>query len=279
MSKLSILYRAYPLVSKQTLIEFSNKTEMMKVCLGSLKKSLDYSGVNFDFTFISDKCSQDQVDLVRMYFSGQENSYSEILLSGAGNCETFRLQIEQACKATSEYVLILEDDYYISLTDLAINLEALEKCKIDYTTFFYSADADPAFGNMRCELVNLIDDVTAIELPCTTLTFFARRTTLIEDKSLFLTFSDGNHDSSLWLRLTGNFILFLKNISRPLFYKNLKLYLSIIRRYIRFIAFKPDSRRRLYFIGDFSSVHLDSGSTFNENSIKYKLRAALRDDD
>ena len=130
---------------------------------------------------------------------------------------------------------------------------------------------------MRCGNINLTKDISAIELPTTTLTFFAKRETLIKDKNLFLTFSKGNHDSSLWLRLTGNFPSFLLKITRPLFYKNIKLYFSIIYRYIRFYRVRPVLKRKLFFIGDFSSVHLDSGSSLNTNSIKHKLEAELKE--
>lgn len=279
MPKLSVIYRAYPLVSKKTLIDFSNKTEMMKLCLKSLKNALKHADLDFEFTFISDNCSDEQIDLVRSYFSNEENRYKEILLSGLGNYETFRIQLKEACMSRSEFVLLLEDDYYVSLNDIAINIDALKICNLDYSTFFYPADADPSFGNMRCKDVNLTNDISAIELPSTTLTFFARRETLLKDKNLFLTFSNGNHDSSLWLRLTGNFFSFLLNITKPLFYKNIKLYLSIIYRYIRFYNVKRASTRKLFFIGDFSSVHLDSGASLNTNNIKYKLKKVLKEND
>ena len=260
---LSIIYRAYPAISKKTAIKFESKNDLMKFCITSLKNAL--VDVNFEFIFISDNCSQEQINTVNEIIYKLASDYSFIELSGVGNQLSFEIQINKAKECKYENILILEDDYYIDKYDIKENIIAIENETCQYSTFYYSPDADRSIGGMEKGIRLDNHGVAYTELPSTTLTFMTKKNILIEDSKYFMEYVNGAHDSSIWLKLTNNYFWFLTRIIKPMFFKNLKLYFSIIKRYILFLSTYKSPKRKLFFIGYGRSTHLDS------NGIYYKF--------
>lgn len=271
---ISIVYRAYPKISKVPVVEFGNKDEMIKFCLGSLKESL--GEMVYDFVFISDGCTNRQKEIVKDFFENSAENFLMIDTQGVGNQKSFELQIRSALSSRKPLILILEDDYYINKNDFDLCINVLKKGLSDYCTFYYPYDADSSTGGMS--LFNgtyIIDNVeiSYTRLPSTTLTFMTNFETLKEDYEYFLMFSKGAHDSSLWLRLTSNFLWFLTRIRHRLFYKNPKLYVSVIKRYLMFMTCLKLKRRTLVYVGTGSSAHLDSDGFNNRFNNKIVLKS------
>lgn len=264
---LTIIYRAYPGVSKRPLLNFSDKYEQMNVCLESLARQLH--GISFEFIFIDDGCTEKQVKLVVDRFSRSAARFEHVQLDKVGNQGSFRESVLAARRAEFDVLLFLEDDYYISDEDVSWNMEAISSKEADYSTFYYQNDSEWHVGNMCLPVsFSLQNGCQATLLPSTTLTFFAHRSILLEDEKYFLAFCDGVHDSSLWIALTGSFLHLIKNLRRPLFRNNLRLAASILKHYARLrVLFKLSPKSRsLAFIGGGRTFHLESTTMFNKFS-------------
>lgn len=266
-SVLTIIYRAYPGVSKRPLLNFSDKYEQMNVCLESLARQLH--GISFEFIFIDDGCTEKQVNLVIDRFSGSAVKFEHVQLDKIGNQGSFRESVLAARRAKFDVLLFLEDDYYISDEDVSWNIAAISSKEADYSTFYYQNDSEWHVGNMCLPVsFSLHNGCQATLLPSTTLTFFANRSILLEDQKHFLAFCDGVHDSSLWIALTGSFFHFIKNLGRPLFRNNLRLVASILKHYARLrVLFRLSPKSRsLAFIGGGRTFHLESTTMFDKFS-------------
>lgn len=270
---LSIIYRAYPEISKIPILKFKNKDEMLLFCLTSLKEAL--KEIEFEFIFINDGCTQSQQEIIHSLFRGE--NFKKIDNKENGNMQSFRTQMLQIHKVKYDKVLILEDDYFINKKDIKLNLDILDDPTIDYSTFFYPLDARNDVGGMKGKTSLHASGLNVTELFSTTLTFFGKRDLIKEDLDYFLTFSLGSHDSSLWLRLTGNFRNFLRKFNRPLFYKNPKLYASIIKRYLVFMLRLNKKSRKLFFCGTGKTTHLDNGAIYDIFSLEKNLIKKLND--
>jgi hypothetical protein len=268
LKKLSIIYRAYPGISKKPIIDFKDKDEMMAFSLTSLKKAL--KNVKYEFIFLSDNCTKSQINIVQDIMCQDAHRFTIKQLSGIGNMESFRAQMNTVNSTSFDHILILEDDYFVDKYDIDLNLKQLsENLDIHYSTFYYSIDSETTFGDMKIEQKEL-DNLTLTFLPSTTLTFFAKKDILLEDLNYFMEFSNGTHDTSLWLRLTGKFLWFLPKIRKPLFWNNKYLFLSVVKRYFTHMINYKVKKRKLAFIGLGRSTHLESEGVFNEfNLIKY----------
>ena len=268
MKKLSIIYRAYPGISKKPIIEFRDKDEMMAFSLTSLKKAL--RNVKYEFIFLSDNCTKSQVNIVKDIMSQDAHRFTIKQFSGIGNMESFRAQMNMVSSTSFDHILILEDDYFVDKHDIDLNLQELsENLDIHYSTFYYSIDSETTFGDMKIEQ-KVSDDFSLTFLPSTTLTFFAKKNILLEDLKYFKEFSNGAHDSSLWLRLTGKFLWFFPKIRKPLFWNNKYLFLSIVKRYFNHMLNHEAKKRKLVFIGLGRSTHLETEGIFNQfNLIRY----------
>lgn len=268
---LSILYRAYPFISKRPVIQFPNKDELLKFSLSSLCVSL--KGIEYEFVFLSDNCTSSQKAIVEGMLRGSATSFRIIELGGLGNQRSFAAQLGQVSACRYENVLLLEDDYYIGPYDIGLNIKALSESLGDYTTFYYPPDAESTVGGMSRGSRNsrFLKGFQGTVLPSTTLTFFSKKETLLADIRYFQKFASGAHDSSLWLRLTGSFLWFLTRLKYRQFYMLPKLYLSVIKRYIRHMCGLPVGSRRLVFVGTGLSTHLDSIGVFNRFSQEFFL--------
>ena len=268
MKKLSIIYRAYPGISKKPIIDFKDKDEMIAFSLASLKKAL--KNIEYEFIFLSDNCTKNQINIVENIMRQDARRFTIKQYPGIGNMESFSKQIDSVESALFDPILILEDDYFIDRHDIDLNLHQLaENIDIHYSTFYYSIDSENTFGGMKIAQKES-DNISLTFLPSTTLTFFANKNILLEDLKYFKEFSNGTHDSSLWLRLTGKFIWFLPKIRKPLFWKNKYLFLSIVKRYFTHMTKHKYKKRKLVFIGLGRSTHLETEGIFNQfNLVSY----------
>jgi glycosyltransferase involved in cell wall biosynthesis len=273
---LSIIYRAYPLISKISILPFSNKDEQMSFCLQSVKRAL--KNIAFEFIFVSDGCTEDQVRIVRGLFQESACNYKEVPLDRVGNQRSFGIQLREASGAMFDAVLLLEDDYFVAEEDIIWNLMVLQDSRVQYTTFYYPRDASFSVGNMqRGEMVcGPGQRYTVTRLPSTTLTFFATKRYLLEDLSAFAKFERGAHDSSIWLRLTASDFWFLRNITRPLFRSDLRLFGSIVKRYLRYLLTEQRKRRILVYCGGGRSAHLDCSAVSDTHNVTRYLHAQLK---
>lgn len=240
----------------------------MAFCLTSLKRAL--KSVKYEFIFLSDNCTEKQINIVQDIMGEGAHRFIIKELSGIGNTESFRAQMNTVSSTLFDYILVLEDDYFVDKLDIDLNLQQLsDNNEIHYSTFYYSIDSEPTFGDMKIEQAES-DSLSLTFLPTTTLTFFAKKNILLEDIKYFLEFSNGAHDSSMWLRLTGKFFWFLPKIKKPLFWNNKYLFISIVKRYFIHMMNHKVKKRVLVFIGLGRSTHLETEGLFNQfNLIKY----------
>ena len=137
-SDLAVVYRIYPMISREPLIFEEDKYQLVKFCLNSFKKSLGTLKVKI--WFLLDSCPPEYELLVKNYFNEED---LEILnLNKYGNEATFKLQIDillnQEC---SEYIYFAEDDYYYFPNQFEKMLSFLKKMKnVDFITPFDHLD-------------------------------------------------------------------------------------------------------------------------------------------
>jgi hypothetical protein len=276
MMQLSVLYRAYPEISKRTAIPFSDKAELMKFCVRSVARAL--TDIETEFIFFSDNCTEEQKRIVRDTMNGVVAHFRTIELGGVGNQRSFVAQLSEISRVRFGTVLILEDDYYVDAQDIKLNVMVITEQHTDYSTFYYPPDAERSIGGMVLgeRDVSSHAGLRLTDLPSTTLTFFAKRETLLNDLDYFLAFGAGAHDSSVWLRLTGRFVWFLSRVKHRMFYRHPKLFGSIVKRYLLYMLKFPVRRRRLVFVGYGRSAHLDSEGVFNRFSLRHFFWSAAK---
>ena len=197
---LAVAYRVYPKVSKKPAIHADSKPKLAEFCLKSFKHSV--KGLKVKMFAILDGCPPSYERMFKKYFKGPD---LEIIHTEAiGNYATFGLQIETLLKQNdAELVYFAEDDYFY-LPDTFKQL----------TDFFEE--------NVDCDFISPYDHLDSYTLPLhrypsivryrgerhfrtigtTCLTFLTDKNILQKSRKLLYTYSQGNHDASMWLTAT-----------------------------------------------------------------------------
>ena len=197
---LAVVYRLYPLVSKDPFLFGDSKFDLARQCLKSFADGL--GSLRVKIWVLLDGCPAPYEDLCRELLCRYE--YQLIKLPGVGGVQTFEKQIEILCSQTfSENVYLAEDDYLYSPKSIEVALQAfLEIGQPSFMTLYDSADYYSMKFHEYERRVTIILGSHWQAVSCTTFTFMATKTILNETKTVFSTYASGNFDSSIWMSLT-----------------------------------------------------------------------------
>lgn len=200
---LTVAYRIYPKVSKVPPVFSEDKYNLSDLCLNSFKKSL--GSLKVKMFVLVDGCPPEYEELFLKYFDSRDITF--IKLDGVGNYATFGLQIKTLLEQNfSEIIYFAEDDYLYFPDQFEDMVQFLKENEdVDFVSPYDHLD----YYNSK--LHDLHDYASFIKISknkhwrtagSTCLTFLTTKETLEKTKNVFLTFTEGNEDSSLWFNLT-----------------------------------------------------------------------------
>jgi hypothetical protein len=207
MYDLAVAYRVYPKVSKPSIgLPFDDdKYRQAEIALASLKRAL--GGLRVKVWAVLDGCPPEYDALFRRYFA--EEDLVLVPMAAAGNHATFARQVEiLAGQSDSEAVYFAEDDY--------VYLPGAFPAMLDFLRGGKGVEFVTALDHPDCYTLALHDFPKELQVfegahwrsaASTCLTFLTTKRVLAEYKAVFLSYSKGNYDSSLWLSLTKYRIL------------------------------------------------------------------------
>lgn len=205
MYDLAVAYRIYPGVSKVPAFFSTDKYKLAEMCLQSFQRAL--GGLRVKVWAILDGCPPEYEALFRQTLQGRDLELAPT--SKIGNLATFSLQIELLSKqAEAEFVYFAEDDYFYFPDVLAKAVTFMrENRDVDFVTLYDHPDSYYTSSRFERHLVKPYGDHYWRTASSTCLTFLTRRETLRRTQGAFKTYSQGNHDCSVWLALTQKFSL------------------------------------------------------------------------
>jgi hypothetical protein len=227
---LAVAYRIYPKVSKPaSALPFgSDKYLLSEVCLRSFKESL--GGLRVKVWVLLDGCPPEYGDLFRRYFKAEDIVFVE--LENVGNQATFQKQIDiLLSQQEAEVVYFAEDDYFYLPQQFPVLLQFLNaSMNVDFVS---PCDYPDCF---RLELHRHPISLALFErrywstAGSACLTFLTKRETLKATQHVFRTYSQGNHDCSLWLSLSKQSVLSPSKLWRCSVSKNRRAQARILAK-------------------------------------------------
>lgn len=214
-----IAYRIYPEVSKVPPIHSDNKFELSKLCLDSFKNSLD--GINYKIFAILDNCPPEYKTLFENTFDKNDLEFFE--LGSTGNAGTFELQVKLLLEQNeSEYIYFAEDDYLYLPGTFGEMLEIIDGNNgIDYVSPY----DHPDYYNM--DLHNYHSQIIDGKKrqwrtsATTCMTFLTKKSVISSNMDVFMSYTRGNYDASMWLSLTKEKLLQPSFIFKSIFSNDL----------------------------------------------------------
>lgn len=258
--KLAIAYRVYPLISKIPAIYPNDKFKLMKLGFDSLIDSLNYkNNIEFKIWILLDGCPVEYTNYFNDKLAGLD--YELIHTDKVGNQKTFDLQLKILLEQDfSENVYFAEDDYFYLKDNFSVALDFMESNNIDFLTTYNHP------SNNKLEIAKIKRNSNDVILyqnnkwqtqASTTMTFFAKKSTLNEANDIFLTYTRKNFDNAMWFSLTN---YKLTNIFKCLYY--LLTDKSIAYIFLKAYMFVPyqlffGKKYKLWVITQSLSTHLD----------------------
>lgn len=196
---LAVAYRVYPKISKEPFFSFKNKLELVDLSLHSFKKATNTLHVKM--WVLLDNCPNEYRELFLKYFPNQDLEF--LTLSGEGNQKTFRRQIEILCaQNVSEIVYFAEDDYLYLPGQFSLLTDFMQQNPNTFVTPYDHNDNYSHDIYQRGNSIKLFNDHHFRTAYSTCLTFMTSRQTLLKTRKIFESYSNGNHDASLWFSIT-----------------------------------------------------------------------------
>ncbi|MBI5806388.1 glycosyltransferase family 2 protein [candidate division TA06 bacterium] len=209
---LVVAYRIYPLVSKTPFVHKTDKYKLSEVCLCSFKKAL--GPLKVKMFAILDNCPYEYNELFHKYFS--EDDLEIVRVNGVGNKETFKKQIELLLSQNqSETIYFAEDDYLYLPNSIVHMVDYLNNVEnVDFISVYDHLDLYTYELHKHNNYLQLFGDHHWRTANSTCLTFITKKKILEQTKKVFLSYSTGNLDASLWISLTKHKL----NVVKCLFY-------------------------------------------------------------
>lgn len=197
---LVVAYRIYPFVSKTPFIHNTDKYKLSEVCLCSFKKALGQLKVKV-FAIV-DNCPHEYETLLKTYFN--EDELEVVTVNGIGNKETFKKQIDLLSTQTySELVYFAEDDYLYLPNGIVEMVDYINNGKgVDFVSVYDHLDLYTYELHNHRNYIQLNGNHHWRTANSTCLTFLTKKETLKKTKKVFLSYTAGNIDTSLWISLT-----------------------------------------------------------------------------
>lgn len=252
---LTVAYRIYPLISKVPAIYPDDKYKMSEICIKSFAKSI--GNLKVKMYVILDKCPDTYTQL---FIDNLKNVDLEFINeNGVGNGRTFGIQLDLLTKAETDYVYFAEDDYFYLNNSISDLLDFASTNLVDYATPYDHLDYyNHKLHKKTKETYFSFKDKQYYTQYTTTMTFLARRTSLINDIEVFRTYTNNNWDNSMWLVLTSNYLVNpLKFIQLAIFDSQMfKMYIKSILHTSNLLFKSP--KRKLWVANVGTATHLDN---------------------
>lgn len=252
---LTIAYRIYPLVSKVPAIYPNDKYKMSELCLKSFHNAI--KNLKTKVYIILDNCPNEYKLMFESILTNQDLEFIE--KNGIGNGKTFETQLEILSNSDTEYVYFAEDDYFYLENSIENLLDFCNNKSIDFATPYDHLD----YYNHKLHNYNSKDELRyndtnyKTELT-TTMTFLAKRTSLIENYKIFETYVKNNWDNSMWLAITSSILInpfkFFK-----LSFKDIQMLKMYIKAYIHTFRYLFRTKKyQLWVPKPGTATHLDN---------------------
>ncbi|HWA33721.1 MAG TPA: hypothetical protein VG737_06305 [Cyclobacteriaceae bacterium] len=197
-----IAYRIYPGVSKTPFIFQNDKLMLTEVGVRTLQQSL--GGMHAKIFFLLDNCPPDYKSMIQKYFPDEDIVFLDY--PGIGNLATFKKQVELLLEQNfSEVVMFAEDDYVYRTGELRKAIQILKNNQqMGFVTPYDHLDSYllPIHTKHRYKIISG-EGLHWRTSASTCLTFLTSKEILQKTRKTFLTYSNGNWDSSLWFSITG----------------------------------------------------------------------------
>jgi len=197
---LTIAYRIYPEISKNPIVFNDDKYKLSDLCLRSLKSSL--GDLKVKIFVLLDNCPAEYIDMFKKYFD--EDDMEIIQLNGVGNLVTFGMQIKLLLEQNySNIVYFAEDDYFYLPNQFKEMIKFLKNNgDVDFVSPFDHIDYYKYnFHNYKSK-IKVSDEKHWRNVATTCLTFLTTKEILKDTKNIFMTYTKGNYDTSIWASLT-----------------------------------------------------------------------------
>ena len=269
---ITIAYRIYPEIGRETLVFADDKFRLSALCLRSMVASL--KGIRARFFLILDGCPASYRTLFEEALQGFETHFVE--LSGRGNAFTFGQQLEILVTAESRWVYFAEDDYYYRPSAFSSMIQCMEsEWRPDYVTGLDHRDYYDSPVHALPRVARVVGSDVWLESASTCLTFMTTPARLKEDRSVFESYTRGCSDVGLWFALTR------RSLFHPrLWWRALKLKRHVILAY-RDALLQCSSRsligpsRRLFAPQCSLALHLEKNSIPPGHDWKAELETAI----
>ncbi len=202
---MAVAWRIYPGVSKTPLIFPTDKFMLVKTCLKSFINST--TGLKVKYFFILDGCPFEYKQLIKSIFPVSDVEIIET--DKIGNWATFKKQVEiLLAQVDADLVYFAEDDYLYREGEFHKMVQFLKASNdVDFVSGYVHMDTftHPIHQHKKEKRSAFNQEWRTDSSTC--LTFLTKKKVLEETKNVFLTYSKGNNDCSVWLVLTKTFIL------------------------------------------------------------------------
>ncbi len=204
--KVTVAYRAYPVLTKPAPIEGINKKELFTLCLESFIASL--GPCEYRIIMILDGTPDTYERTCAKLIPSDR--LSVVRTDRIGNLSTFALQLETLSNNTtaSEFVYFAEDDYFYVPTALQTMIEFAESSGAHFITPYDHPDYYRLKMHRERVVVKSSCGMHWRTCNSTCMTFLARRSALCRYQRAFGTYKHRNQDASLWFQVTKGLGMF-----------------------------------------------------------------------
>lgn len=252
---LTVAYRIYPLISKVPAIFPDDKFKMSEICIKSFAKAI--GNLKVKMFVILDNCPETYTQL---FIDNLKNVDLEFINeNGVGNGNTFGIQLDLLTRAETDFVYFAEDDYFYLNNSISDLIEFASLNNIDYATPYDHLDYyNHKLHKKSKENFKTFNGKQYYFQYTTTMTFLAKRSTLLEDINVFRTYTNNNWDNSMWLVLTSNILINPIKFFRLAFFDSqmFKMYIKSIVHTSKFLFKSP--KRSLWVAKPGTATHLDN---------------------
>ncbi|MCS7338403.1 MAG: glycosyltransferase family 2 protein [Verrucomicrobiae bacterium] len=216
---LAVCLRVYPRVSGTPIFGFTDKLELIRLSLRTLKEAM--GSLRVKLWALLDNCPTTYRELIAQLFQEQIVEFEE--LPGIGNEATFGRQIEILLRQDeAELVYFAEDDYLYLPGALERGIAFMRRHpEADFLTLYDHPDYYTRYVHKIRGLKAVEEGVCWRMVVSTCLTFMTRKSVLCETAGVLRTFTRKNSDLGVWLALTKvrafNPWAFLRSFSDGLF--------------------------------------------------------------
>jgi hypothetical protein len=214
----AVAYRICPQLSKAGAAFGEDKYQLSEICLKSFKESL--AGLRVRIWVLLDNCTPDYTRLFQKYFSSEDLVL--VHLHDSGNRGTFARQLEiLVSQQDAETVYFAEDDYFY--------LPGQFPCMVKFIQANPDVHFVSPYDHLDCYNLNLHRGPKFLRIfqarhwrtaASTCLTFLTTTQMLRSARYALQTYSETNHDCSMWLSLSKESVFSASTFVRCLLSKD-----------------------------------------------------------